>query len=125
MPTFLLQILLQFASIYSNYQQLVATKNNWLKSLVITNISAKDSKIATPKNFFKMAIIWCTRPESNRYALLGRRILSPVRLPVPPLVHCELARFILTFCLYFVNNFCKILSKYLFIPCNHAFINKN
>ncbi len=32
----------------------------------------------------------CRRPESNRYGFKGRRILSPVRLPVPPLrrTHC-------------------------------------
>ena len=27
---------------------------------------------------------WCRGPESNRYDLNDRRILSPVRLPVPP-----------------------------------------
>ena len=28
--------------------------------------------------------LWCRGPESNRYDLNDRRILSPVRLPVPP-----------------------------------------
>ena len=28
--------------------------------------------------------MWCRGPESNRYDLNDRRILSPVRLPVPP-----------------------------------------
>lgn len=27
---------------------------------------------------------WCPGPESNRHGVLIRRILSPVRLPVPP-----------------------------------------
>ena len=30
---------------------------------------------------------WCRYPESNRDGLLVRRILSPVRLPVPPYLH--------------------------------------
>lgn len=31
------------------------------------------------------SIFWCPRPDSNRHGLLVRRILSPVRLPIPPL----------------------------------------
>ena len=31
--------------------------------------------------------IWCRRPESNRHVLLEHRILSPGRLPIPPLRH--------------------------------------
>ena len=31
--------------------------------------------------------MWCRRPESNRHVLLGHRILSPGRLPIPPLRH--------------------------------------
>gem|GEM_PF-4737951 len=30
---------------------------------------------------------WCREPESNRYDLLDRGILSPLRLPVPPSRH--------------------------------------
>ncbi len=30
---------------------------------------------------------WCRRPESNRHVLLEHRILSPGRLPIPPLRH--------------------------------------
>ena len=30
---------------------------------------------------------WCRWPESNRHGLFNRRILSPVRLPVPPHLH--------------------------------------
>lgn len=29
-------------------------------------------------------LFWCSHPESNRDGVLVRRILSPVRLPVPP-----------------------------------------
>ena len=32
-------------------------------------------------------LIWCRWPESNRHGLFNRRILSPVRLPVPPHLH--------------------------------------
>ena len=40
--------------------------------------------------YLAMAQLKCRRPESNRYGFKGRRILSPVRLPVPPLrrTHC-------------------------------------
>ena len=30
---------------------------------------------------------WCRWPESNRHGLFNRRILSPVRLPIPPHLH--------------------------------------
>jgi hypothetical protein len=32
---------------------------------------------------------WCRRRGSNPHARKGRRILSPVRLPVPPLRLCQ------------------------------------
>ena len=51
MPTFLLQILLQFAAIYSNYQQLVATKSNQSKSLVSIDISIKYNEIAYAEKY--------------------------------------------------------------------------
>ena len=38
---------------------------------------------------------WCRWPESNRHGLFNRRILSPVRLPVPPHLHFELTRMII------------------------------
>ena len=38
-----------------------------------------------PRHFF--VYNWCRGPESNRYDFEGRRILSPVRLPVPPPRH--------------------------------------
>ena len=40
--------------------------------------------------YLVLAQLKCRRPESNRYGFKGRRILSPVRLPVPPLrrTHC-------------------------------------
>lgn len=31
--------------------------------------------------FLKM---WCREPDSNRHRQLARRILSPLRLPIPP-----------------------------------------
>jgi hypothetical protein len=34
---------------------------------------------------------WCRRRGSNPHARKGRGILSPVRLPIPPLRHCESA----------------------------------
>ena len=38
-------------------------------------------------NPFGAIELWCRGPESNRYDFKGRRILSPVRLPVPPPRH--------------------------------------
>ena len=38
-------------------------------------------------NPFNAIELWCRGPESNRYDFKGRRILSPVRLPVPPPRH--------------------------------------
>ena len=58
----------------------------------------------------------CPRPESNRYEGLARRILSPVRLPVPPLGQISLK----TYCLFiilcfstYVNYFYKKSQKTL------------
>ena len=39
------------------------------------------------RNLISNLILWCRYPESNRDGLLVRRILSPVRLPVPPYLH--------------------------------------
>lgn len=34
--------------------------------------------------------VWCARPDLNRYGLYDQRILSPLRLPFPPLAHTRL-----------------------------------
>ena len=72
-------------------------------------------------------LIWCRWPESNRHGLFNRRILSPVRLPVPPHLHiCTLlANKIIVlqtncFCQYIFEIFCKLLLTHLF----HYFFNR-
>ena len=39
------------------------------------------------RNLISNLIFWCRWPESNRHGLFNRRILSPVRLPIPPHLH--------------------------------------
>ena len=62
-------------------------------------------------------LLWCRWPESNRHGLFNRRILSPVRLPVPPHLHLIFELAVLTtidiIILYkkFVNRFSKKISK--------------
>ena len=43
-------------------------------------IKIKNNRLELNSNL----LFWCSHPESNRDGVLVRRILSPVRLPVPP-----------------------------------------
>lgn len=55
----------------------------WLKGRTMTAEQARSlCRVAWQ---FKWRAIWCPEPESNRYApFQGRRILSPLRLPISP-----------------------------------------
>ena len=55
------------------------------------------------RNLISNLILWCRYPESNRDGLLVRRILSPVRLPVPPYLHKLLLN----------NNYYNIIQRTL------------
>ena len=53
---------------------------------IIQKYYNKKRLITNLKNLDK-SLVWCRWPESNRHEWLARRILSPVRLPVPPHLH--------------------------------------
>ena len=60
----------------------------------------------------------CPRPESNRYEGLARRILSPVRLPVPPLGHvtCSTATAHLVYYIFLLTSIPFLFFyKYFFL----------
>ena len=73
-----------------------------LENLVITKRS---------HSFAMTSFSWCRWPESNRHGLFVRRILSPVRLPVPPHLHTGISvlrhRRLYYLYLYIVNTFLK------------------
>ena len=47
----------------------------------------KNAKQKSKVKRSNLTLCWCRWPESNRHGLFNRRILSPVRLPVPPHLH--------------------------------------
>ena len=77
-------------------------------------------------SFYYTFRVWCRWPESNRHGLFNRRILSPVRLPVPPHLHfifklvCLTMITIILFCFLFVNTFYKEVFYFLLTNTNHS-----
>ena len=64
---------------------------------------------------------WCLEPESNRHGTKYHRILSPVRLPIPPSRHLYTFAVplrtltMISYMLYYVKLFFGFFQKYFFI----------
>ncbi len=69
--------------------------NTFCRSLQVFDVSnsARQKRRFSQKRTGKTTCpMWCPQSDLNRYDLLGRGILSPLRLPIPPCGHIQIVQ---------------------------------